>query len=649
MSARPPQSALAREPGELPRRLLTVLVCAALEPGLPGVLLFDLPPEHLAAVTDVFAGLVRMAGGDSAGTPVQRSTLNAATVDEDLWLRPRIRRGPEGIEFTVEPGPLTETGTGASLVVVPDLARLSVPGTRAAVQLLGADVATVEHTGFRHRWRPRTRWLAVCRTEDVEQVSPHILDRFPLRLAVPGLRPEPEPDPLGPLPAAWAAALDPRAPRPPMPLHTEVPPRVLEMLDARDGAGHRRTLALARTARALARLEAAEAGPDATAGHSSAPRQGSVPPPGPHHVTAQHVDRAAELIRLRTVHRSAIPPGPGPAPTGPDLPEPRREDVEPVPGTTQDRHGALDTPVHSPGAEEPIGAATAPLPQDRIPDATPYPEDTAGPRAEGSELRHPAPRPAGAPRTGRGPVVGVRRARDLWDLAPVRTAMEAAKNRAVREGRDRLVITPQDLRGYVRAPEPVTLLTLVLDHTCHPGWDWHPALEPFLQWAYVTRASVQVVEVGSGAAADELRAESFAARSTRDPRIAAALDRPPGRATPLAHGLDRAGRALRHAFQHHRAGYVEALLVVVTDGRGNVPLAAAHRGRRPGHDPVGRAGIEDALAAAGRIGSLGRTRLHCVVVDPGRRPYTALPAELAHALRGSVIVGRPDDEAVDRA
>ncbi|MFF2325354.1 MULTISPECIES: hypothetical protein [unclassified Streptomyces] len=648
MSARPPQPVRAQESDELPRRLLTVLVCAALEPGLPGVLLFDLPPDRLTAVTDVFTGLLRMAAGDPPGTPVQRSTLNAATIDEDLWLRPRVRRSPEGIEFTVEPGPLTETGTGASLVVVPDLARLSVPGTRAAVQLLGADVATVEHTGFRHRWQPRTRWLAVCRTEDVERVSPHLLDRFPLRLAVPGLRTAPEPEPLGPLPTAWAAALDPRSPRPPLPLHTEVPPRVLEMLDTRDGTGHRRTLALARTARALARLEAAEADPEGAAGHGSAP-QGLVPHPGPHHVTARHVDRAARLIRLRTVHRPFDPPGPGPGPTGPDLPGPRREETEPVPGTDQDRHGALGTPVHAPGAEEPIGAATAPLSQGRVPDRTPYPEDRAGPRADGSELRNPVPRPAGASRSGRGPVVGVRRARDLWDLAPVRTAMEAAKSRAVREDRDRLVITPQDLRGYVRAPEPVTLLTLVLDHTCHPGWDWHPALEPFLQWAYVTRASVQVVEVGSATAADELRAESFAARSTRDPRIVAALTRPPGRATPLAHGLEQAGRALRHAFHHHRAGLVEALLVVVTDGRGNVPLAAAHRGRRPGGGPVGRAGIEDALAAAGRIGSLGRTRLHSVVVDPGRRPYTALPAELARALRGSVIVGQPDDGAVNRA
>ncbi|NEC07115.1 hypothetical protein G3I26_17785, partial [Streptomyces sp. SID7909] len=146
----------------------------------------------------------------------------------------------------------------------------------------------------------------------------------------------------------------------------------------------------------------------------------------------------------------------------------------------------------------------------------------------------------------RGPVIGVRRARDLWDPAPVRTAMEAAKYRAVRGGTEGpLVIAPADLRGYVRAPEPVRMLTVVLDHTCRGGWDWYPALEPFLRWAYVTRASVHVVEVGGGGEPDELRARAFTARSTRDPRIAAALARRPGRATPLAHGLDLAGQALR--------------------------------------------------------------------------------------------------------
>ncbi|ROQ66084.1 magnesium chelatase subunit D [Streptomyces sp. 840.1] len=642
MSARPPQTQDPEERDDAAHRLLTALVCSALEPGLTGVLLFDLPSEQVPAVARVFAEVL----GTACGRPpeaVPRTTLDAATADDDLWSRPLVRRGSGGIEFTLGPGPLAETGDVPPLVVVPDLARLSVPGMRAAVQLLGADTATLEHSGIRRRWTPRARWLAFCRSEDAAHVSPHLLDRFAVRLGVPGLRLRPGPGPLGPLPAAWAAALSPRTPRRPATLADGFAASVLEHLDDREGPGHRRALALGRIARALARLDAAQEraeplGDPATAATTTAPV----------HVAPAHVDRAARLIRLRTVHRPpAPPPASAPAPEPPRAPGPgpgrplpdHPAGPEPPPGT-----GPF---VREPEAAVSLGPAPAPVRGAAPGPLTPYPEDGAGPGPDGATLRIPARRTAGT-RASRGAVVGVRRARDLWDLAPVRTAMEAAKYRAIRGGQGSLVILPQDLRGYVRAPEPVRMLTLVLDHTCRGDWDWRPALEPFLQWAYVTRAAVHVVEVGARGAANELRAGSFSARSTRDPRIAAALGRPAGRATPLAHGLDQAGSALRRAFRHHRAGLVEALLVVVTDGRGNVPLTEGRTGRRE-RGPAGRTGTTDAMRAAERIGALGGTRLHSVVIDPGRRPYTALPAELADALGADVIAARADDEGAGRA
>ncbi|MET9916466.1 hypothetical protein ABZZ04_05205 [Streptomyces sp. NPDC006435] len=615
MPAPVPRPSPAADPDGPPRRLLTALACAAVEPGLSGVLLFDLPDTRLAAVAAAFDRL--LAG--PAGPPVPRTTLTAATTDEELWLRPRVRRGPHGIDFALDPGPLTEPVPGPSLVVVPDLARLSVPGKRAAVQLLGADVATVEHAGLSRRWRPEARWLAACRTEDVERVPSHLLDRFPLRLTVPELRTRPGGTPLGPLPTGWSTALDrarTHGSGPPLHPDADFASRVLELLDDQDGTGQRRPLALARTARALARLD------------------------GAGRLTAGHAEAAARLVRLRGARHPSVepPPEPGTADTARSAP---RILPEPRPGT--DRHPAPGTPVLEPGPAEHIGSARAAGPWP--PDDTPYPEDAPGPPPEDTALRTPARRATG-PRAARGPVVGVRPARDLWDLAPVRTAMEAAKYRAVREGGDRLVILPRDLRGYVRAPEPVRMLTLVLDHTCREDWDWHPALEPFLQWAYVTRAPVHVVEIGGRGAPNEVRAESFTAPSTRSPRIAAALARPPGRATPLAHGLELAEQTLRRAFRHHRAGLVEALLVVVTDGRGNVPLAASRLGRA-GHGAVGRTGIDDALAAAGRISGMDRTRLHVLVVDPGRQPYPELPHLLAEALDGRVVTGRPELEAAD--
>ncbi|MGW6744173.1 hypothetical protein ACWGDX_26170 [Streptomyces sp. NPDC055025] len=651
---RTPASSLGSD--ELARRLLAVLVCAAVEPGLPGVLLFDLPPELTAPVTEVFAALVgRTAGApEGAGGPdraVSLTTLGAATRDEDLWIRPRLARGPDGISFTLVPGPLTESPAGPSLVVVPDLARLSVSGMRAAVQLLGADVATVEHSGLRHRWRPRARWLAVCRAEDTERVPPHLLDRFPVRLSVAGLRTlpgtgtgTPPPgtgppgaplgdrvtdamdlgdrftDPLGPLPDAWRAALAPGASRPPLALAEELAPRVLELLGP--DAGHRRALALARIARALARLDGAT------------------------EVTAARADEAARLIGLPGAPLPSVAApasGPGLVPPEPPRPgdrpgrAPRRTDR----GPDGQRRMPAGRPVLAPEPAESIGPG--PVPEAGAP-ATPYPEDRTAPSAESASLRTPWPRAAG-PASTRGPVIGVRRSHDLRDLAFVRTAMEAAKYQAVRGNPARLAIAPGDLRGYARAPEPERLLALVLDHTCRSDLPWRDALEPFLQWAYVSRASAHVVEVGRGDAVSGLRAESFAARSVLDPRIAAALVRPPGRATPLAHGLDQAAQALRRAFQHHRAGLVEAWLVVVTDGRGNVPLDASRRGRTP-DGPVGRTGVEDALAVAARIGGMDRTRLHSVVLDPLRRPYAELPHLLADALGGTVVEGRATTEAV---
>ncbi|MFD9607442.1 hypothetical protein OG609_13090 [Streptomyces sp. NBC_01224] len=617
MPASPPRAVPAADADDLSRRLLTALVCAAVEPKLSGVLLFDLPDAHLSTVAEVLEGLLAGPAGPHVAA-VPRTTLTAATMDEDLWLRPRMSRGPLGIDFALAPGPLTEP-VGPSTVVVPDLARLSVPGKRAAVQLLGADVATVEHAGLQRRWRPAARWLAVCRTEDTERISPHLLDRFPIRLTVQGLRPRPGDAPLGPLPDTWATALD-RArstTRPPLHLDEGFAPRVLELLDDQDGAGQRRPLALARIARALARLD------------------------GAGRITADHVDAAARLIGLRSARRPPAPPATGPAETTWGAP---RILPPPEPRPDAERRPSPGTPVLEPGPAEHIGSGPAAGPWPTA--GTPYPEDTAGPPLEGTSLRTPARHTAGS-RAARGPVVGVRPAQDLWDLALVRTAMEAAKYRAIRERRDRLVILPRDLRGYVRAPEPVRMLTLVLDHTCREDWDWHEALDPFLQWAYVTRASVHVVEVGGRGAPNEVRAEAFAALSTRSPRIAAALDRPAGRATPLAHGLNLAEQTLRRAFQHHRAGLVEALLVLVTDGRGNVPLAVSHRGRAD-RGAVGRTGIEDALAAAVRISGMDRTRLHSVVVDPGRQPYAELPQMLAEALDGRVVEGRPVREAAAR-
>ena len=106
-----------------------------------------------------------------------------------------------------------------------------------------------------------------------------------------------------------------------------------------------------------------------------------------------------------------------------------------------------------------------------------------------------------------------------------------------------------------------------------------PALLPYLRWAYVERATVCLVKVGARGAPTELQAERLVARSLLVPKISQALDEPSGLATPLAHGLDLALQFLRHALHQGRQGVRSAWIVVLTDGRGNVPLKASQTGQ----------------------------------------------------------------------
>jgi magnesium chelatase subunit D len=69
------------------------------------------------------------------------------------------------------------------LVVIPDLTKLSLAAARACVVLMGADVAHLERHGQQANWQPNLCWLAGCASGEVGVVSPHLLDRFALRLS----------------------------------------------------------------------------------------------------------------------------------------------------------------------------------------------------------------------------------------------------------------------------------------------------------------------------------------------------------------------------------------------------------------------------------------------------------------------------------
>ncbi|CCK28391.1 hypothetical protein BN159_4012 [Streptomyces davaonensis JCM 4913] len=600
--------ALARpEPsdGESPReravtRALTLLGCVATEPDAGGVLFLDLDPELLPALG---SWLARHMG---AGRDVH--TLGSWLGEDELWLRPRL--DDRGLRLV--PGLLVEKpGEPPPVVLVPDLAQAGPAVVRAAVTLIGADVGHVEMHDHSLRWHPRARWLAAVDRAEAPRLSPHLLDRFPLRVEAEHLN-----DALWSLGTErfWDLPAERESLVSALPLLPYVPedgPRPL----LTPGAGHRvaamvagvagmrRGLALARTARALA-------------AHAGARR-----------TEVRHVMAAADLLGIPLPRPSLDPllpePHAGSHPTvvPPMGPEPPPPEVSYAPGLAVEPEPPLalpETAVTPRAAKEPA----------------PYPEDSPDALPQLGSLRPPNRRRTVAKRLNGRPV-GTMRARDVHDLALVPSLVEAAKTRvldkSLRTGP--LTLRAKDLRQYRRRPEPAHALVLVLDHSCR-DWDHSAALAPHLRWAYESNAAVTVVEFGHSGAELELCAERFRAPSLLHPGLLEALERAPGTASPLAHALDLGVHELRRFLRRGRAVVDEVLFVVVTDGRGNVPLDASLRGRPP--SGVHREGVDDALYVAATAAPLNRMR--AVVIAPDLDHYAELPAELAEALGATLVV-----------
>jgi magnesium chelatase subunit D len=599
-------------------RVSTALACAAVDQRLAGVLFFDLESS--------LHRLARWFSAKLLGEENPRVVPLGANLAEDpLWERlvPVPDQAPErgGVEFRWAAGPLTGFDRSPIVVVIHDLAQASVPVARAAVTLLGSDVAHLERSGLSREWRPEDWWLARLHREDAHLVSPHLLDRFALRvdaarLRMPGAgsQPLPDPDPV------WVQAIAAARRGKPLPDFSGAAADRVVALRPGEAHGARRDLALARLARAVACLAAA---PEVLPGH---------------------VDSAADIVGLVM---------PGSARGSQTLVRPVR--------TESPRRWREATPAdHTEsrlGAAGPAGAGTGngrvsatageaellPPQPAGLParPAGPYPEDEAQSRRAPDPLRVGWQRALVGPPGGYS--IGTELARDTRDIAVFATLLHAAWYQRFRAGHQAggpLRVLRQDLRSHRRAPLPGHLLVLVLDHTSRvEDWDWYQPLAPYLRWAYVMRARVGVIEVGGQPAAgrQELRATQFRSRSMLDPRVPSALARPPGRATPLAHGLSLAAAMLRNYRQQGNWPPANAVLVVATDGRANVPLAASQSGVPPLE--VGAQGITDALGEARKISALNRADR--VVIDPGLRIHGHLTAQLAADLGAPLVHGTP--------
>jgi magnesium chelatase subunit D len=167
----------------LTQTILKGLACATLNPGLQNILVFDASYEALNAMASALTQLLQAA----TGKEVERVSLGVSELDDDLWGGLTIytdrERGDQSVRW--QHGLLTspEDSPYLRLILIHDLTKLSLAAARACVMLVGADVAYVERHGQHSQWHPRLCWLASCASSRVGALSPHLLDRFSLRLS----------------------------------------------------------------------------------------------------------------------------------------------------------------------------------------------------------------------------------------------------------------------------------------------------------------------------------------------------------------------------------------------------------------------------------------------------------------------------------
>ncbi len=593
------------------------LACAAITPGLQNVLLFDTSPETLRVSGLVIAQMLEVVTGNS----VPKVTLSTFEAEEDLWGSLGISDGSQEYSFNWKPG-LLANDSKPRLVIIPDLTKLSLAAVRACVVMMGASVAHLERHGQQTYWCPNLFWLAGCASSEVGMVSPHLLDRFALRLSGMIIKPQDRiseilslldnstsaQTQIQPLPNEIKQTLQVALQHRPE-ITTQATARILNYTSNLEVYSQRREIALARLSVAYARLQGAAK------------------------MSQEHVDAAANMINLQPIQQQKPKINSKlrnlePSETLQVNSAPQSSNQKPQINSNKET-----VPVYESDESETL-APTPVITQNLI---DPYPEDNAPVEREVASLRLPSRRFQNKS-IARGVIIGVEKATNLQDIALVRTLLEAAKFQPIRQAaftnRRQLILSPTDLYSYRRAPVAEQMLTLVLDHTCLQDYKWQDELLPYLSWAYVERASVCLVQIGAANAKQELQAEKIIAQSILVPSINAGIEAEAGKATPLAHGLDLALQTLRHALQHGRSMIKQAMLVVITDGRGNIPLEASRTNRII--LPVGRKGVEDALQVAERIRGLDGVKT--VLLNPKSRQYPEIPLELAKALGAKVVL-----------
>ena len=628
--------------------LMKSLCCVALNSKLRSILLFDISINNLQQVAGILVSLLKVTTESEIVVPLKLGTFES---EDDLWGQVGLGDELEKQAFNWQFGLFSsaDNTNEIKLVIIPDLTKLSLAAMRACVVLMGADVAHLERHGQHKSWQPNFCWLVGCssQNEEIGKISPHLLDRFTLRLNVQIenndnrvtqiqklLNSQEKPQEslfeereIEPELKEWLREIRSCLP--------SMTPSALErILDYtyESNIYHRREIALARFASTYAQLEAANS------------------------VTINHVNKVARIMGLKlelndidkSIKSNSFNP----------QSERKVTDLEPLisPELSEIKDESLsNNPPEIPVYQSQVSNY---FPDTDLPEITllenPYIEDTTSLEREIDSLKLPT-RISQSKTIHRGTIIGVKKTTNANDLAIVRSLLEAAKFQKIRQKKQgnnyhKLKILPSDLYRYRRASVAEQMFMLLLDYTCLEYCQWEEKLLPYFSWAYSQRASVGLIQVGiapNSIVLDnnqsnvtinpaELRAKKISGQNILVPTIAMGLDlekTKKGKATPLAHGLDLALKTLRHALQHGKNTVQKAVLVVVSDGRGNVPLEASHVGKIK--LPVGKKGVEDALEVAGKISNLAN--LETIFLNPQSKQYPDLPLLLAKALGAKIL------------
>jgi magnesium chelatase subunit D len=573
---------------------------------LPPIEVYEGDPFHRAP-EEVVDGWPLLEGAEVVRRPVRLVNLPVGATDDRVVGSLNIERALATGIRAFEPGLLARAHRG--LLYIDEVNLLADHLVDLLLDAAAMGVNHVEREGLTFSHPARFVLVGTMNPEEGD-LRPQLLDRFGLAVEVepmadPRQRAEVvrrrlafEADPLA-FRGLWAEAdrqegrkiVEARRLLP----SVVVPSPVLDALCARcarEGAdGLRADLTIYKAASALAAYE------------------------GRAEVTPDDVEAVAELA---LAHRRTIPPTRGPSPPPPppgtgdrpptegsDRESPADPDHRPSPAPPAEDRGPAAT-GGDPGAAEVIASADPTRLEPWAPGKSRRRVGPAGRRGRlgATDRRGIAIRAAAPDGPARDPAIDATlRASAPWQVARGRT-----------DGGP-LILRAADLRINVRARPTRHLILFVVDASRSMGArrrmaQTKAAVLSLLVDAYQKRDRVGLISFGGTSA-------RLALAPTRSVRVAAReLDELPiGGATPLTHGLALAFRVVENS-RRREPGLVP-LLVLLTDGRGNVPI-------HPAGEP-----IAEALELADR---LGREGVWGLVVDTEGGPVRlGLASGLAQA------------------